>query len=198
LRWIKVCVLWRREKDAMAFRDSRNGFGLPSRALHWASALVVLLAWVLGTTMESLPKGAPRQTGFEIHVGFGAIVLTLVALRLLWRLANPMPALPPGTPLWQRLAAQAVHVGLYAAMLALPATGLAAAWASGKEVRLFWTWVVPSLLERDRALGHTLEELHETLGNVLLVLVGLHVVAALWHHFIRRDGVLRQMLRGAA
>lgn len=182
----------------MELRDTPSGFGLFSRVLHWSMALLILLAWLVGTTMEALPKGPPRQAGFEFHVVLGTLVLLLAAARLLWRLANPYPAPPAGTSALERLTAQAMHLALYAAMLLLPATGVVAAWLDGKPVRLFWTWVVPSLLERDRALAHTVEGAHEMLGNVLLVLVGLHIAAALWHHFIRRDGVLRQMLRGAA
>jgi cytochrome b561 len=133
-----------------------------------------------------------------VHVVLGTLVLGFAAARLLWRLVNPRPALPAGTPDWRRLAARLVHLALYGVMLLLPTTGLLTAWLAGKEVSVFWIWVVPPLLGPDRALSHTFKEMHEPLGNVLLVLVGLHVAAALWHHFIWRDGVLRQMLRGLA
>jgi cytochrome b561 len=182
----------------MDMRDTDAGFGLPSRALHWASALLILLAWAVGTTMEALPKGAPRAAGFELHVGLGALVLFLAAARLLWRLGNPHPSPPPGISAWEARAARLMHVALYALLLLLPATGLLAAWLEGKAVRLFWLWPVPSPVAPNRALGHSFEEAHEVLADLLLVLVGLHVAAALWHHFVRRDGVLRQMLRGAA
>lgn len=178
----------------MQIRDTAADFGTPSRLLHWLAGFAIALAWIVGTVMGDLPRGDPRAAGLSLHFALGTAVLTLTALRLVWRLANPRLEPAPGTPGWQVAAARLAHAALYALMFAVPLSGVLAAWFGGKAINLFWVATLASPFARDRALEKGAEEVHEVLANGLLVLVAVHVAAALWHHFVRRDGMLRRML----
>lgn len=179
----------------MRITDSPRGYGMVSRAIHWVSALLIAAAWLIGTTMEGGGRGTPGPMQV-LHYSIGVLVLSLVAARLLWRGVNRPPTAEPGMPAWQHFAAGVAHVALYALMLAVPLTGLAARWARGRTVMLLGDITVPPpfAIPGGRAWG----EVHETLANLLLAVVLAHVAAALWHHFVLRDGVLRRMTRGTA
>lgn len=182
----------------MAIRDRTERYGGVSQALHWATALVIAAAWTLGATMEELPRGPARAAGLDLHATLGLFVVAAVLARLLWRAANPSPAAGEGLG---GLAARAMHLALYGVMLAVPLSGLAAQWGRGRGVSAFLgavTLPLPAWLQGGllggllggRAWG----EVHEGAANLLLVLIGLHVGAALVHHLVLRDGVLARML----
>lgn len=174
----------------MAIRDTAARYGGVSLVLHWGTALLIAVAWILGSTMEDLPRGAARAAGLDLHATLGLAVILAVLARLLWRAANPRPDAGSGL---MGLAGKAMHLALYAMMLAVPLSGLAREWARGRSVSALFGGVVlapPVSLPGGRAWG----EVHEVAANLLLVLVGLHVAAALFHHFVLRDGLLRRML----
>lgn len=165
--------------------------GRATRAMHWAVALLVALAWLAGSTMEWFPRGASRDAATQLHYSLGVLVLGLGALRVVWRLLSPLPSVP-GMPRWQHLAAVGVHVALAVLCIALPLSGLLDRWARGRQVTVFGGFDVPApfAIPGGRLWG----EVHEVMGNLLLVVIAAHVAAALWHHFIVRDGTLRRML----
>lgn len=164
--------------------------GAMTRAIHWGTALLVLSAWVVGTTMEEFPRGGGREEAMQLHYSLGVLVLGLTALRVAWRLVAPLPP-APGPP-WQRLAATGMHVALILLTIGLPLTGLLDRWARGRPVAIFGGIPLPApfAVPGDRLWG----EVHEVFGNLLLVAIGLHVAAALWHQFAVRDGTLSRML----
>jgi superoxide oxidase len=179
----------------MTIRDTAAGYGIPTRLLHWGIAALIAAAWLLGTLMEDLlPRGTARQAGLDWHAGLGALVIGLSLLRLLWRALNPAPTNPPGTPAWQAQAAHLAHVALYAATLAVPVSGILDRWARGRPFALFG--LVPMPAPFTPPFGRFWGEAHELLANLLLLVVAAHVAAALWHHLVLRDGVLRRMLPG--
>lgn len=169
----------------MTILDTPQRFGAPSRLLHWAVAALVALAWVTGDL-----EGA----GLGLHVGLGFLVLLLSLLRLLWRALNRAPPAPPGTPAWQERGARLGHFALYALTLAVPLLGLMDRWARGRPVSPFGLGPLPAPFAPP--LGRLWGGLHELAANLLLLVVALHVAAALWHHLMLRDGVLRRMLPG--
>jgi cytochrome b561 len=176
----------------MRLRDTPTRYALPSRVLHWASALLIILAWLVGTLMEEAPRGDARATATALHYTLGLLVLSLVALRLLWRLVNPPQAPEPGTPAWQQRAGHLMHLALYGLMLLVPLAGLLDRWARGRAVTVLG-WSAPLAPPFPIPGGRLWGEAHELLADLMLVAVGLHVLAALWHHFVQRDGVLRRM-----
>lgn len=183
----------------MGLRNTRDGWGAVARTLHWTVAALVVAMVPLGWVMTGLDHDPVRQFAlYQLHKSIGLVVLALMALRVAWRAHDPPPALPATVPAWERRAAMAGHAGLYALLLALPATGWLAVSASPLQVPtlLFGVVPVPHLLSPDEELADALEDLHDLLSNLLLALLAVHVVAALKHHWIDRDDVLRRMLSG--
>jgi cytochrome b561 len=179
----------------LMFRNTRESWGWPARALHWIVAVLVLGLFMHGLWMEELPDDAAH---FQVwlHSTFGISLLVIAAAGFLWWLVNVVPVEPPRTPEWQRRAARGVHWMLYALIFAVAITG----WALNGTMRapvpiaLFGFIGVPQLTGPGSGAHELLEEAHEMLANVLIALVAVHVAAALYHHFILRDGVARRML----
>lgn len=165
--------------------------GIATRAMHWGVALLVVLAWLVGSTMEWFPRGPGRDTVTMLHYSLGLLVLGFAAPRVVWRLLAPLPPLP-GQPRWQHLAAVAVHLALTVLTIALPLSGLFDRWARGRPVKVFGGLDLPAPfpIPGDRLWG----EVHEVMGNLLLAVVAAHVAAALWHHLVMKDSTLRRML----
>ena len=186
----------------MQMRNTINGFGAVAIAFHWIMALLIAGLFGLGKVMTGLDPMAPDTFAlYQWHKSFGFVVLVLVIARLVWRALNPAPALPEGMPWYERLASRLGHAGLYGAMLLLPLSGWLMVSASpwGIPTVLFDAVPVPHLpvpavLGDKSAAEATLKSVHEIVGNLLLVLVLLHVAAALKHHFINRDMVLQRMI----
>lgn len=185
----------------MSWRSDREGWGLGIRLLHWGTVVLVLAQWLLGRYMTGLgPEAlALKFDLYQRHKSLGALVLLVTVLRLLWRWSEPArPAPPAGMPAWQRHAAAASHGLLYLLLLAMPVTGFLAAAASplGIPTVLFGVLPVPHPIGPDPVLEALLLRAHRLQGWVLAGLVGLHALAALEHHWLRRDRVLSRMVRG--
>jgi cytochrome b561 len=127
-----------------------------------------------------------------VHALIGLAVWALVMLRLAWRLRHPPPALPEDAGEFSRRWSHPVHLLLYALMLAIPVLGIVTFLWHGR-VFDFGLFKVDFGVRKSRAIFHPTEEIHGYLAYALFTLVGLHTSAALWHHFVRRDGVLQRM-----
>jgi cytochrome b561 len=164
---------------------------------HWLIAVLIVGAFTLGLVMTDIPGISPAKLRyFSWHKWIGVTVLLLAALRLLWRLRNRPPVLPASMPAWQRGAAHGLHHLLYVLMFAVPVSGYFYTLASGFPVVYFGLVKLPVLIAKDPALAETLKGVHYWLTMLLAALVALHVMAALKHQFIDRDGNLRRMLPG--
>jgi cytochrome b561 len=171
-------------------------YNLPARALHW---LVFLLLAVQYLVVQVMPEGddgppvAPAAGSLlDWHMSMGALIGLVVIVRIAWRLTYRAPALPAAMPLWQVRLAKLTHLVLYALLLGLPLAGWAWASARGWTVTLFHVVDLPALVAPGtwpRAFGR----LHALMGNLMIAAAGVHVAAALWHHFVARDGVLFTM-----
>ncbi|KPK05148.1 MAG: hypothetical protein AMJ64_12160 [Betaproteobacteria bacterium SG8_39] len=161
--------------------------------LHWLSAVLVIAAWVIGAIVfERLPSGesAPRVLLLGAHMATGLAIAFIVALRLALRLSLEQPApATSGNPWLDRLAG-VVHAALYAAALGMGASGLALAVQAGLPAIVFGNAQTP--LPED--LGQfSARGVHAVIGTLLISLVALHAAAALYHHFVRKDGLLARM-----
>ena len=167
-------------------------------AVHWTSAFAVVVAFALAWGREALDDPQPRAALMQVHQAAGLFVLGLLVLRVGTRLtqwsSRPRHALP--RPL--ALAALAGHLALYALLLAMPLLGWALANAQGHAVRLPGLPAFPTLVGTDPDLADTIESWHVGVSWVLLGVVGMHVAAALFHRFVRRDDVLASMLPAPA
>jgi cytochrome b561 len=166
-------------------------------SLHWLIAGLIVSAFALGWVMTELAISPLKVRMFNWHKWVGMTVLALAALRTLWRLTHPAPALLP-MPAWQRISAHALHGLLYAMMFALPLSGWAYSNATGYPIVYLGLWRLPDLVTKNKALAAQLVEVHETLGWVLLAIVVIHVAAALKHHLVDRDETLGRMWRWQA
>ena len=162
-------------------------------ALHWLIAALVFAAVFMGWTMTEMAISPARLKTYNYHQWVGVTVLALALLRLVWRLTHRAPPLEK-MPRWQQLVAHAGHGLLYVLMLAVPVSGWIYSNATGYRVVYLGKLPLPDLVGRDKALAERWHEVHEVLATVLVVLVALHVLAALQHHFLHKDNTLRRML----
>ena len=171
-------------------------YGGVAQALHWATAILVLVAFIYGPGgSEQRVYSAARDFDRQLHETLGLTVLTLVALRLLWRTVDTRPE-PESTP-WMRTLARVTHGALYLLLFAVPFTAIAGAWLEGHPLTLLGGVRLPPLLAERHSLGSAIAEAHTWLGDAILWVAGAHGAAALYHHFVLRDRVLRSMLPGA-
>lgn len=167
------------------------------KALHWLIALLIVGLYLLTFGEDFYERGHPmRAMIWWLHISFGLLLLGLVLARLGLRFTRGVPDLPASMTPVERGASQAVHLGLYALMLAIPLVGVVLTWLRGDALSFFGLFTIPSPLTADRTLGRTVKEIHELGANLILALAALHAAAALWHHLVRRDGVLARMLPG--
>ncbi|WP_431859064.1 cytochrome b [Azospirillum sp.] len=171
----------------------KTRYDLGMQALHWATALAIVGAFVLIQVVEGLPKGDSRTFMMGLHKSFGVTALALVLVRVAWRHVSPPPALPPMAP-WIETTSRFGHVALYALMVAVPVVGMVMSWSGGRPIAVFGLFTLPDLLPPNPALKKGAEEVHEVLGNAILILAGLHAAAALVHQYVLKDGVLARML----
>ena len=164
-----------------------------AKLLHWLIALMIFGMLGFGFYMTGLDLSPTKLELYSWHKWAGVTVFLLVLVRLAWRIGHRPPALPAHMPAIERLAAHAGHHLLYLLMLAIPLSGWVMAGGHGDALAWFGT-PLPALVQQGSALGRPAHEAHELLGWVLLVLVALHVLAALKHHFVARNDVLRRML----
>ncbi len=163
-------------------------------ALHWTIGALVITALTAGWIMTDMASSPLKLQVFDWHKWIGVTVLALFFVRALWRLTHPAPALLP-MPAWQRRSAQFLHGFLYFMLLVQPVTGWLYSNASGRSIVYLGLIPLPNLVGRDKLLAGDFKELHDTGGVVLAIAVGLHLLAALKHHFIDHDDTLRRMLR---
>lgn len=177
-------------------RNTREHWGSVARGFHWTMAILLLAQWILGRIGSGMARSPGKLELLSWHKSLGITLLALVLLRLAWRALNPTPAAPAGEAPWARWAARASHALLYLLMIGLPISGWLLSSAENLPFRWFWLFSVPDLAGPDERLAETAEEWHEWLATGLALLVILHVLAALRHHFIEKTNVLRRMLSG--
>ncbi|GLK88491.1 cytochrome b [Pseudomonas turukhanskensis] len=165
-----------------------------ARRLHWLMAGLVILAYVLITTRGWFPKGSALKTLFvQGHFWVGLVVLALVLPRVLVRLRRPVPAVTPPLKPPVKALATLTHVALYGFLLLQPLLGVLVVLLERGGIPL-GSLLIASPFELNKGLAHTLENLHVWMGTAFYYVIGLHVVASIWHHVVVRDDVLKRML----
>ena len=165
-----------------------------AKGLHWLMALLIFGLLALGFYMADLPLSPEKLQYFSWHKWAGVTVFLLVWLRLAWRVTNRPPAYPLSMNGMQQFLAHAGHLALYALMLVIPVSGWLMSSTKGVQTVWFGVLPLPDLLGRDKELGKQLAELHSALNIGLLALIGIHAAAALLHHLVLKDDILRRML----
>ena len=165
-----------------------------ARLLHWLMALMVIAMLFIGAGLAA-SVSERHEWLIHLHKPLGIAILVLVIVRLAVRFSTRQPPLPSDLPLWQVLAAKASHLLLYALMLVLPLLGWAMISAAGDPVMLSSSLQLPGILPASPGTFAFLRKAHTYLAYLLFFTVLLHLAAALFHGWIRRDGVLQSMLR---
>lgn len=171
-----------------------------ARAFHWATVSILLLTFPIGVAMHDRGTNwniwdAVTNTMYSTHKFLGFVLLLLVVARLVYRLVHGTPPPEPSLKPLQRMVAEAIHWAIYVLLISVAMLG----WIGVQlfpSLLLFDLFALPAFLSPDNALSKQIFVIHAYLAYVLLGLVGLHVAAALYHYFIRKDGVLSSMWPG--
>ncbi len=177
-----------------ALRNTAASWGLVAKAFHWLSAALILFLVGYGFWMTHLAERAGRLAHYQWHSLIGWYLLLLLALRFGWRAFNPAPPLPAELPGWERTTAHVAHWVLYALMFAVSVSGwmVADTFRQPIEATLFGVIPVPHLVS-SRAWRGAIEGTHLALSYALFALAAVHIAAALRHHWMRKNPVLRRM-----
>jgi len=163
-------------------------------ALHWLMFVLMFAVYAFIDLRELFPKGSdPRETMKALHFMFGLSVLLLVLPRIVMRIFQVSPPITPQPPAWEETMAKLTHLLLYLFMLIMPLLGWLTLSAAGKPIPFFGLQL-PALLGEDKDLAKIIKEIHETIGEIGYYLIGLHVLAALYHHYFQLDNTLRRIL----
>jgi cytochrome b561 len=174
--------------------NSESRYGAVAQLFHWAIVALVVTQFILAWQEHQLPTGVAKIAVLARHKSVGITILVLALLRLTWRAFNPVPPPPETSPSWQRTASRFSHFLLYALLILIPLLGWAMSSARNFPVSWFGLVTLPDFVAPNRAVYEFLHEAHETCAKLLFVVALVHAVAALKHHFIDRDNVLRRML----
>ncbi|WP_458072128.1 cytochrome b [Rhodanobacter sp. BL-MT-08] len=180
----------------MAVIESRSRYTAAARYLHWTVFALVLLAYVFINVCDFFPKGSVLRTNIKAaHFTAGIAVLLLMLPRVMVRLRRGAPPIAPALPHAIDVFGKLTHLALYAFLVVQPILGIVTLQVGGKTVTLFGVTLLPSFVGTpNSALSHQLEDIHGTIGTIFYYVIGLHIAAALWHHFGRRDNTLKRIL----
>lgn len=181
----------------MAVKNTDTSYGSVTRVFHWGMFLILLGMVTLGYYMHELPADTPEQMvykfgWYDYHKSFGILILVLVIFRLGWRMINPVPKMPDTMSRIESLSAHAMHMLLYVIMFAQPLFGWLMSSYGGHPVKFFGLQL-PALADKDKAMGDFFHEAHEINAMLLIAAFAIHVGAALFHHYVRKDDVMARM-----
>ena len=162
--------------------------------LHWLIGLCIIGELALGLWMVELPKSPPgiRAEYFNLHKSIGLVLIALIAIRIYWRATHTPPALPATIVAWQVKLSKAAHHLLYVLMVLVPVTGVLGSIYSKYPIKFFGT-PLPRLSEPDAVLKELFSDTHVFLTKIMIAILVLHIVAALKHRFIDKDGIFQRM-----
>lgn len=178
----------------MSWKNTNQHYGTLSIALHWLMFLLMAAVYATIELRELFPKGSdPRETLKSLHFMLGLSVLLLVTLRIYAKVTSATPIITPGLSPIQDYATKLGHLALYGLMVAMPVLGWLMLSAAAKPIPFFGL-ELPALIAENKDLAKSLKEIHETIGVIGYYLIGIHVLAALYHHHIRKDNTLTRIL----
>ncbi len=164
-----------------------------SQIIHWLTALLVIIAFVLGPEDVDELDNPSLDLGLQTHETLGLVVFSLTVFRIVWTLFSKGPLAVP-MPARLRMISKALQASLYLLLLAVPLTAILGTWLEGDTLSLLNHVIITSPFSTSENIGEFLLELHPILADTLLILAGVHAAAALFHHFILKDLVLATML----
>ena len=171
-------------------------YTITARVLHWVMAILILSMIPLGLIISNDWGGPLQDFLYDLHRSIGALIIPLILLRLIYRWTNPPSPLPDDIPAIQQLAAHATHWCLYALLLVQPIVGWIATSAYRAPIMVFGWFELPPIWPENRVLSEQMFSIHGLIGLIIAGLVAVHMGGALFHHLVRKDGVLMRMITG--
>ncbi len=169
-------------------------YSIGAMIFHWAIAIAVIVNWRLADAAEHAERSA-RAEIFADHKALGIAILLLTLGRLLWRWTHRTPPLPADIKPWEAALARTVHTLFYILLIALPLGGWVANSLAGRDIDFFGLFAIPVLpVGENKELGGSIFDAHALGGNILVYLIGLHILGALKHTFFDRNGGIFRML----
>jgi cytochrome b561 len=170
-----------------------------AQVLHWIMAIIFIAAWLIGFYSGNFLSydvdGSFKGNVITLHKNIATVIIFLFVVRILWRYTHPAPKLPESmSPMMQKMA-HLGHLALYFMLIALPITGCLFSWSAGHPAPVLYLFEIPRLLDTNPEILAIVKPLHIYLSWAVGLLIVGHIVAALKHHFIDRDGVLDSMTR---
>ncbi len=181
----------------MGLRNSKTEYGSLAKTLHWLVAIGLLALIYLGLEQAGMERGDEKARIRFIHASIASITLVLMTVRLVWRFMNDTPAHPDGMPGWQRMSSSIVHWGLYISVFVQLLAGAMVLGTGGKGIPVFNLFSIPLPVAENHDAHEWWEGVHEFVWRPVAVLLAVHVLAALYNHFIVKNDVLRRMTVGA-
>jgi cytochrome b561 len=172
---------------------SAKRYDRPTIVFHWVTAVLVVMQWLGAQTIDWFPRGPLRVDARSVHITFGMLLAAVLVGRLIWRLTGGrrLPLADRGT---LNIVAKGTHWGLYAMLVAMVLVGVFLTWTRGDSI--FNLFNIPAYDPGNKGLSDQVQEIHVTIGWLILGLAGLHAGAALVHHYLWHDSVLNRMLPG--
>jgi cytochrome b561 len=167
-----------------------------ARILHWVIAILILSMLPLGFVIGNDWGGPLQEPLYGLHRSTGMLIIPLIFLRLVHRLANPPLPLPDDIPAIQQLAANVTHGSLFALLIVQPILGWIATSAYRAPITVFGGFELPPIWPENRPFSEQIFSIHGLIGTVIAGLVAVHIGGALFHHFVRKDGILMRMVSG--
>ena len=180
----------------MGLRNTSTAYGWLAKSLHWLVAIGIVYLVYLGLQQSGMERGDARSAIRATHASVALTVFLLMTIRLIWRFMNEVPAHPEGVPALLRAVATLVHWGLYAAVFVQLFSGMLTVATGGRPLPFFGLFSIPLPVAKDGDAHELWEEVHEVAWVAVVVLIALHIVGALYNHFVLKNDVLRRMTHG--
>lgn len=178
----------------MPLQNTRRQFGALTKFCHWALFFLIMAQYLLIMNREYFAQNdAEKMNNILLHKSFGVTILILGIIMVLWRHVGQRPPTLPGTKPWEKKLAIAVHSLLYITVLIMPISGILMSQFHGYSVK-FFAYALPTIVNADENRSEIFSQVHEITAWVLLGLVVMHITAAIFHHIVRKDIVLKRML----
>jgi len=171
--------------------------------LHWLTALAVIFLFASAHIWEVLERGTPLRKGLQsVHISVGILLAAIITGRLSWRLftvsTGRSKQQPVAMPTLMKAAAHLTHLALYLLLVAQIILGFLFRWSQAEPFYFFGLFSIPDVFNFDSVMTKTFGSLHNNVAWALIIIAGVHALAALFHHYVLRDGILRRMLPGSA
>ena len=181
------------DEEFMAFLNTEQKFGSLTKFFHWTIFLLLCLQFILAQLFDYYPEDSSEFYRTIVwHETNGVLILISILGLFISRFLGKRPPYPAQVATWEKALSRLTHVLLFAFLFFIPLIGIGMSWFSGYDVA-FFKWSIPSPFAANKYMANLFHELHEIFAFIAFGLIVLHIAAALFHHFVRKDNILNRM-----